>query len=423
MFYNSLSGLTQLKKKYLYKAGLILLVSGLLLLFFTNTTNAAVWLLDPTVTLEHSYDENFRLTTNSSQEDDVSTTRLVGELALKGKSERADILSYIRLDKIQYGGDDEDLTDRDNQLLGLRSKYKVSERNTFSLDGLLQRDSILRNAELQLNPGDVDPINGGLLNDIDTVLVEEDVRRTRLRVRPRWVYRLNENTNLGLTYRYRDLDFSGDSGTDLVESESHSISTNIVRTISEKDRVWGSLSASFFKPDSIGPDRDTDTYGVNLGLIHRFSETLTMDISAGVRDSEFDNASKSSDSGFTANIGATKVSERTNYRVNFSRNVAPSASGNQVEFNEIDIDIEYAITSQLNFNFNTIWSDSDSTDDENTNNDREYIAISPGLNWRFSPSWVASTRYRYREKDLDNGGSGDSSGAALNISYSPPRKF
>ena len=410
-------------QKYFYGIGPLLFSGGILLLFFANTANAAVWLFDPTVTLEQSYDENFRLSTNSSQEDDVSTTRLVGELALKGKSERMDVLSYIRLDKIQYGGDDEDLKDRDNQLLGLRSKYKVSERNTFSLDGLLQRDSILRNVELQLDPGEVDPVDGDVLNDVDTVLVEQDVRRTRLRVRPRWVYRLNEKTNLGLTYRYRDLNFSDNNGTGLVESESHSISTNIVRIISEKDRVFGSLSASFFQPDSIGPDRDVDTYGINLGLIHKFSETLTMDISAGVRESEFDNASKSSDSGFTANIGATKRSERTNYRVNLSRNVSPSASGNQVEFNEIDIDVSYAITSQLNFNFNTIWSDTESTDNSNTNNDREYIGISPGLNWRFSPSWVASVRYRYRERDLDNGGSGDSSGAAFNISYSPPRKF
>ena len=421
MYINLINNQMQQRKQFFTKSGLIILAT--IALLFTNISNAAVWLIDPTVTLEHSYDENFRLSTNTSQEDDVSTTRLVGELALKGKSEQVDILSYIRLDKVQYNGDDDNLSDRDNQLLGLRSKYKVSERNTFSLDGLLQRDSILRNTELQLDPGDIDPVEGEVPNDIDTVLVEDNVRRTRLRLRPKWVYRLNETTNLGLTYRYRDLDFSGDSGSDLVESESHSISTNVVRTISEKDRIFGSLSVSFFKPDNNGPDRDTDTYSLDLGLIHKFSETFTMDISAGVRESDFDNSEKSSDSGFIANIGATKVSERTNYRLKFSRNVAPSASGNQVEFNEVDFDVTYAITPQFNFVFNTIWSDSESTDNSNTNNDREYFSISPGLNWRFAPSWVASTRYRYRERDLDNGGSGDSSGAALYISYSPPKQF
>ena len=67
----------------------------------------------------------------------------------------------------------------------------------------------------------------------------------------------------------------------------------------------------------MGPDRDVDTYGINLGLIHDFSETLSMNVNAGLRESDFENSTESSDSGFTAGIGLVKRSERTNYRLNF----------------------------------------------------------------------------------------------------------
>ena len=128
MINNSMNDQKQTRQQGFYKINLILLAGGAL--FFTNIANAAVWLFDPSVRLEHSYDENFRLSTNSSQEDDVGTTRLVGELALKGKSERMDIKSFIRLDKAQYSGDDDNLSDRNNQLLGLRSKFK-GEREKY----------------------------------------------------------------------------------------------------------------------------------------------------------------------------------------------------------------------------------------------------------------------------------------------------
>ena len=400
-----------------------------ILMCFVNTVYAAVWLLDPRAVLEYGYDDNFRLSSNSSTEDEVSTARLVGELALRGKSERGDLEALVRLDKAEHGGDDRNLRDRSNQTLGLSSLYRLSKRNQVSLNGNLFRDSILRTEQVDLNPDDFLIGDDGVAletdQDIDLVLIQQDVRRTRFSIKPGWTYILNDKTKLGLQYTYRDLSFSGGSGTGLVDSNRHTVSANIRRRISEKDEITGRISASYFRPDDIGPDRDVDTYEARIGWVRDFSETLQMDFTIGGRESEFDNSQNSSDSGFVANVGVTKHTGLTTYRFNAERNVSPSASGNQVEVDELSVNIRSEITEKLNFDLDARFFDTESTDDIGSNSDREYFSIEPGLSWQFLRSWNARLYYQYREIDRDNdlNGSADSNSVVVSISYFPPRQF
>ena len=393
-----------------------------LIAFLSNSASAAVWLFDPRVILSQEYSDNYQLSTSSSDEDEVWTTKLTGELALRGKSERADLEALLRLDKVEYNGDDDRLSDRNNQLLGFASQYEVTERNKFSLKGIIFRDSLLRTGQIGIVPQAIgDDVSLESFQDLDENLIQDNVRRTRFNIAPSWRHKLNEKTAIGLDYRYRDLSFSGESGTtDLVESDSQSVSGTIRRKITEKDRLFFRVSESYFRPDN---DKDVDTLEVKLGWIRDFSETFQMDFTFGGRDSDFDNAAKSSDSGFVANIGATQHTGLTTYRVNLERRVAPSASGNQVEADTLLINVNRMIAENLEFNFNGRLLDTDSTDGSSSRNDRTYISLTPGLRWRFSPLWVASAAYRYSERDLDDGGSGDSNNAYISISYSPPRQF
>ena len=149
-----------------------------------------------------------------------------------------------------------------------------------------------------------------------------------------------------------------------------------------------------------------------------------MDIEVGGRYSEFDEGNKSDDTGFVANIGATKRAERTRYRIFYRRDVAPSGSGNAVEANEINANAIHALRENLDLELTAVWLDTDTIDSgRNSSSDRELIRIQPSLKWRFSPNWVAGASYRYRNKDLDNGGSGDSNSAFISVSYSPPSQF
>ena len=87
-------------------------VSMYLVAFLSNSANAAVWLYDPTVTLSQSYNDNYDLATESSNENEVSTSKLSGELAIKGKSERLDVKAILGIDAINYSGDDDNLNDK-----------------------------------------------------------------------------------------------------------------------------------------------------------------------------------------------------------------------------------------------------------------------------------------------------------------------
>ena len=384
----------------------------------SNSAGAAVWLFDPTVTFSQEYDDNYRLDTSSSDEDEVSTTKLSGELALKGKSERLDVNALLSLDAINYSGDDDNLNDKNNQSVRLTSAYSATERNKFSLRSNYLRDTIVRTTQSLFLPDDDIPFDPD--QDVDANLVRENVRRTRSSINPGWKYRLNESTSLGLSYRYRDLSFSGSSNTNLVESDTQRISANLNKRLTEKDSITAQLSEKYFRPDN---DRDVDTLALTLKWVHKFSESFEMDTKIGARDSDFDNAQKSSDSGFVGNIGATKRTDRTTYRINLERRENPSSSGNQVEVDEFRMDIRHRITEKLTFNFRGRYFDTETTDGSNSDSNREYFTIQPGLNWKFLPSWAIGAGYKYTEEDLDDGGSGDSNSAFVKISWSPPRQF
>ncbi len=394
-------------------------IASCLVVFLSNSASAAVWLVDPTVTLSQGYDDNYRLDTSSSNEDEVSTTKLSGELALKGKSERLDVKAILKLDAINYSGDDDDLDDRNNQSVRLTSAYRTTERNSLSLRGNYFRDTIARTTQSLFLPDDDIPFDPD--QDVDVNLLRDDARRTRFTISPGWDYRLNESTSLGLGYTYSDLSFSGeDSNSSLNESDSQEITASLNRQVTERDRVTGRITESYYRPDN---DQDVDTLAVTLEWVHKFSESFEMDFKIGGRDSDFENTQKSSDSGFIGNIGATKRTDLTTYRINIEQRASPSASGNQVEVDEIRMDIQRRITEKLTFNFRGRYFDTETTNDTDSNSNREYISLEPKLKWRFLPSWVVGAGYQYSEEDLKDGGSGDSNAAFVNISWSPPRQF
>ena len=413
------------KKLWERKSGLSRnIVTGVCLAFISNSANAdLVWLLDPRVTLGQGYEDNFFLSSNSSNEDEVLTTTLTGELALRGKSERADVETLFRLDKVKYNKDADRLNDRDNQFFGVSSSYKASERNTLSLNGTLTRDTIVRTVEIITEPEVIegeDQVGVEGNEDFDINLVEQNVRSTRTSIGPSWSFAFSEHTYGYMSYTYADRSYSNDSGTGLVEHDTQSVGIGFSHKLSERSRITGSSSASYFRPDN---DRDVDTIAAKLGLTHKFSETFQMDFSFGGRDSEFDNASRSSDSGFVANIGATKFAGVTTYRINIDRNVNPSGSGDQVETDKFTMQVNHRLSPTLNFFLNGRYFDTEVTGGGTSNSDREFFTIRPGLSWQILPSWNASVSYRYRERDPEIGDSGESQGAFVSFSYSPPRQF
>jgi len=412
------------KNRHLNKTYYLALVAGFIYVLSGPTFGAVVWLVDPSVTLELSFDDNFFLSSNSSLEDEVTTTTLTGEVALRGKSDRLDLETLLRVDTVNFSGDDERVSNRDNQLLGFSSLYRVSQRNRFLFNGQINRDTIIRTGRIDGGIEDIasdDSVVVGNLDDADVSLVDENVRRTRTNIRPGWRYQYSDIGSLSLEYRYDDLSYSSDSGTGLVESDRQSLRGGWQRRLSEKNTLTGRLTASYFRPDN---SFDVDTYEARVGLIRRFTETITLDFTAGARYSEFDNSNDSNDSGFVANIGATKLAGRTTYRANLERRVNPSGSGDQVERDVLTLNVQHALTETMSFRLRARAETRESTGD-NSNADRDFAVLQPGLSWRLSPSWLANFSYRYRFRDIDDdpNGSSDSNAAFISIGYAPPRQF
>ena len=412
------------KNRRFNKVYYLALAAGFVYALSGPTFGAVVWLIDPSVTLELSFDDNFFISSSSSDEDEVTTTTLTGEVALRGKSDRLDLETFLRVDTVNFSGDDERLSNRDNQLLGFSSLYQVSQRNRLLFNGQINRDTIIRTGLIDGGIGGIatdDSVVVGSLDDADVSLVDENVRRTRINISPGWRYRYSDLGSLDLVYRYDDLSYSSEGDTGLIESDRQSLRGGWQHRLSDKNTLTGRLTASYFRPDN---SLDVDTYEARLGLIRRFTETITLDFTAGARFSEFDNSDDSNDTGFVANIGATKQAGRTTYRANLERRVNPSGSGDQVERDVLTLDVRHALTETLGFRMRARAETRESTGDNN-NTDRDFAVIQPGLSWRLSPSWLANFSYRYRFRDIDDdpNGSGDSNAAFISIGYAPPRQF
>lgn len=426
------------KKIYSYKcmaSNINFLIAAIFIFVFSDTASSAVvWLVDPSVTVEHEYDDNFFLSSDSSNEDQVQTTTLTGELAFRGKSDRLDMETLLRLDKVNYNGDDDRLNDRDNQFLGISSKYAVNNRNTASLNARVNRDTLVRTNTVALSPeGFVNPDDIGIVDsdDVDINLVDVNVRRTRFSVNPRWSHSFSDRSMGTLGYEYNDVSYSDDSETGLTEFDRQLVRGGYRYRLSEKNLLTAGISAGFFRPDNNANNvnaTDSDTYEARAGVVHQYSETLQLDFSLGGRYTEFDSTptrGSSDSSGLVGNIGATKSTGLTTYRVNLERSVRPSSTGNEVETDRLTLDVRRAISETLNFNLRANAFETENIGSNSSNSGRDYLSLEPELSWQFLRSWNASLGYRYRYRDIDDdiNGSGDSNSAFINFSYLPPRRF
>lgn len=411
------TGYSHPKLKFRY----IALTASLLSLIHAKESIAEAWVLQPAVSLRQTVDDNYRLSVNS-QARELSTTELGLEAGISRVTQSFESRLRLKLEAISYSGDEEDLEDRLNNTLFFTTANK-SEVSAFKLDGRYTRDSLLRNisvvddTDITIEPDD----------NTDSGLRREDISRDRLYLRPSWRRGLSQISNISINYRFNQVEHERQIDG-LVDYRDHYLTMGYSRRYSPIDTFHLTLGGQVYEPDLDNVTEYT-TLSLTGGINRKLTPTSDVGLRLGVRTTEFErtvdnSTSKESDTGYLLSLDGQQNTGLNRYTARIERNVFPSASGQQVEADQLLFNANRKHTELLSLFVRSRLFQNRTIGNSNNNNDRRYVQIQPGLSWNFSRWWNVDLAYRYRREKKDGiFESGESHALLFTLQWSKARNL
>ncbi|MFQ5644761.1 MAG: hypothetical protein ACE5FQ_13845 [Thiogranum sp.] len=380
--------------------------------------HSAEWKIDPAIQFEAGYNDNVRL----SIDDKVSSTQasLSPSAVFSVETPRSRLDGNLRFDFRRY--EESSNLDENNVRFNVNS-FRRMERSQIGLNMGITKDTTL---DSQLE---------------DTGLVLGRVKRVRLNGGPNWAYNIDERTQASLSYNYSDVQYKNAGGTGLVDFRIHSAQTSLQRILNE--RITASTTLSYSQTDN---DNDAESKNINLqgGASYRFSETLSASLFVGMRRTKTDFSQNSlipifsgdtvigfipltqdvsnSSSGYTFSSSIDKSFLRGKTGITASQNISNSTNGAPVQVTRLGWDNQYRFTETLTTSLSAEYYSSETENSVNTNLNRDYYVIRPGVAWKFRKFWRISGHYRYRKQTFNNTGDAATQNVAyLTLTYDWPR--
>jgi len=395
---------------------------------------AQAWIVQPGVSLEGGYDDNFRLSPDEPQA--VSTARVSGSLKLARVTDTTDIAGLVRVDGDAYFGEDEGLDNQSNQLLDF-SYFTKGELSRWGGVISFRRDTLLRS--IRAIDGTSDPT----LEpdpDVDEGLSRANIERQRLTLGPSWSRFLTERTEVGLSYLFSDSSYDDvpttpgtTPGTDsnITDFQNHLLGGQLLTRVTERDRLALIFEGRRYEADD---NATFNNYDLQTGVVHDFSETFQGRFTIGARYTEFDvpaepvivgqpsqPAQVGDDIGFVATIGGIKRTGLTTFAGTLERTVSPSASGEIVQNDQLAFNVSRQLSERAEIIIRSTIYETESLRDLSSNANRRFIAVEPRLRYELSPSWAVEAAYEYRRiKEFDDPDSADSNAVMLSLNYELP---
>lgn len=366
-------------------------------LSFPLACMAVEWTVEPSAVFSLVYNDNVNLTTqpHNSVNGNVITPRL--DLGMRTQAWQ--ITGSAQASRIRYSGESEQ--DRDDNAFGLSSVYR-SERNIWQLDANSTRDSPV---------ADEQPSS-------DTAAVQTPKIRETHGFSPSWTRLLTERTRLQLMYQLNDTSYVNGQSVGLYDYRYRTASATLSNQLSDRSQVFVTGAYSSFHTPVTGNDSTTRSFQV--GITQNFSESTQGTLAAGARRTETltqggypvytrfstpfgdvliqtgvtsDARIEDTSSVFSGSL--EKKYELTSINVSFSRALAPSGSGSEVEQDSFDFRLNRIMTPRLNayINLNSVVV----RDDQGniSNNNRPYYHAELGANWAWTQELSLNMSYGY----------------------------
>jgi len=383
-------------------------------------TRAQDWRFEPVITLFASFNDNIRLAEISQDEDEISGGELDAQAHITRASPTGSVAFIPRVVASNYPDDPED--EYTDVYFDFVSRHRA-QKSDWSF---MARYSDVEVLTAEISDPDFDnPDIDRPITD-DTGLVQSANTRERFFLSPAVEFQLTDNTSLEVTADYVDVGYENSMG-DLTDYSDANIEANLSYQASERDTFGLTILGSQYDTDD--DSFSSEGYGAYLSVTREITQRTSGYILAGYKNTDSEDSSsatleKSSDGSTLFGLGVTRENEISRLVVELSSSVDPTGEGNVVERNQLrgafTRQISPVVTATANFRY----QETDSLDTINTQDDRDFVQMTLGLNWQFKRAWFLTSSYTYTQQEFsDRPQDASSNWLRIGLRYAPPRRY
>jgi hypothetical protein len=400
-----------------------IVLCGLLQQLAAHPAHAAEWSMEPTVGFSANYNDNITLT--AAPHPTVWGLQLSPAVQFSGETETLKVTGGLRLGFVRYYG--EEGLDHNDYYFTSRTSYKAGERDVLGLNLAANSDPTL-------------------VTELETTGVVVAYRqRTQLTANPSWSRSLTETTAVTASYTYTGVNYADTTGTSLIDYSDQTGSLGLQTILDEKNRA--SVAAYYDRYQTSPASFLANTYGIQAGIDHYFSETLHGTLVAGVRKTQSTTTAQAlvcdgpilfgicfgnlitltsvndqSSTGWTFNAGLEKRwGETTTVSGRLSREIYPTGNGQLVQTSRVQLAWTEQWSPTVTAYVTASAYQSVYVGGTVTGSNSNYYRIEPRLSWHITDEWVLSALYSYSRVKYESATSASANAAYLTLSYAWPK--
>ncbi len=204
-------------------------------------------------------------------------------------------------------------------------------------------------------------------------------------------YSLTELVDLSLNYRYNNVDYKSDTKVDYNRHQAWFSIGKLLKT--QVDRIYVAPRYSLRDSD----ENRVDSYNLSFGWLHGLSETFKLRIEAGARYTENEDKD-SNDTDYTwggvVNFRFFKRTERSEVDLTYTRDLATTAEGTEVDVDKIRLYFSWLLTERFKADLDgKFYYTKDEKEDDNIYT--RYFEIQPSLFYKMTEDSALVLEYTY----------------------------
>lgn len=384
------------------------LVLSLALAITATGARAAEWYARSGLSQAVEYDDNIGLTADKRQRTSAFSETTTLDLNLGGRSPTMQIDLGSKFNFTRFPTEDQ--LDSNDQFLTLSTAY-TGQRATLRLSGRYVRDTT-RTSDL----------------DGTGLFILQNTRRQLWGVTPEFAYKLTPRDEVRVSGGYTDVSYPSGNIRDYSQ-----ISTRLgwTRALTPRTQLLADASVLRVNSNSSG-SQNSYIFGLLAGARHIFTPQLEATLVAGPSLARTD---------FVANLDGTRsderrtalgyildsdltytVKERLSAKAGVSRTVTPgTTTGTVEEATSFRVSASYTLRPSVFADAAILYLLQEDIGQAQRSSRRDYVAIEPGLRWRFLEDWELALKYRFEYQAFDQSGTDARSNAVMmSVAYRLP---
>jgi len=362
------------------------LFTGIIGIFlFPSLSHAEIWKFEPRITLQERYDDNFKL--ESTAHDPVFESLLRGVVSFSRLSPTTKVEGRVHAKLSTQSKDNRHLT---------FSAQKNFELSQWQLDGFFRQDTTIRTSKDDQN---VDEDSEQVADDVDEGQAQLELRRTTIRLKPKFTHHLSERTTLGIAYLFTDVSYKDNvASSGLFDYDQNGIAASIIRNLSERDKLTTILGLSRYRSMN---EINTVADGVafTVGYRRLLTEKMIVSMAVGLRRSIISSDDADSEENtFVVNMRLIRKFTRGRVSIEGVKDTQPTGSGGLIEKMQLKLNLKYQFKERLSGLINLKGFERKSIG-RLSSNKSYFLTVTSSLRWNLNRRWSTEGGYNFRKRE------------------------